>query len=271
MAEIVNPRRGWLQRFREAPLDSSVKTLAVAAGVCLVCSLFVTSATVVLRPRVLRNQQAERNQYIVAILAGVPGLAEAVGGLDAGNVEARIVDLEAGTYVESADPQTFDARKAAADPEQSIALPRERDLAGIGRRPNWAPVYIVREDGRPRLLILPLYGQGFASTLRGYLALDGDANTIRALAFYEHGETPGLGAQIESAQWKAQWQGKKVRDDSGTIRVQVAKGAARSEYEVDGISGATYTGAGVTNLLHFWLGPDGFGPFLRNVAKEGSS
>lgn len=270
MADRTTTQGGWLQRFHEAPLDSPTKTLAVAAAVCLVCSLFVTSATVLLRPRVLQNQQAERNQYIVDILAGVPGLQEAVGSLDVRNIEARIVDLNSGAFVQSADPQTYDARKAAADPERSVALPRERDLAGISRRPHWATVYIVREGGQPRLLILPVYGQGFASTLYGYLALDGDANTIRALSFYEHGETPGLGAQIETPAWQAQWRGKKVRDDSGTIRVQVAQGAGKSEYEVDGISGATYTGAGITGLLHFWLGPDGFGPFLRKVAEEGA-
>jgi len=268
MAEAVLTRRGWLQRFREAPLDSPAKTLAVAAGVCVVCSVVVSTATVLLRPRVLQNQQAERNAYIVAILKGVPGLADALGELDVSNIEARVVDLDTGEYAPSVDSRTYDMRKAAVDPAQSVVLPRERDLAGLTRRPRWATVYIVPDGGRPRLIILPVYGQGFASTLYGYLALDGDANTIRALSFYEHGETPGLGAQIESPAWQEQWQGKKVRDDTSTVRVHVAEGAAQSEYEVDAISGATYTGAGVTNLLHFWLGPDGFGPYLRRIARE---
>jgi Na+-transporting NADH:ubiquinone oxidoreductase subunit C len=265
--ETVGRQGGWVQRFRDAPLDGPLKTLLVAISVCLVCSLCVTTATIVLRPRVVQNQQAERNQHIVDILAGVPGF----GGLDVRSIEARVVELDSGAYAESIDAQTYDTQKAASDPDKSIALPRERDLAGIGRRPRWATVYVLRENGQPRLLILPVYGQGFASTLYGYLALDGDGNTIRALSFYEHGETPGLGAQIETSAWQAQWRGKKIRDDQGTIRVRVAKGAAESEYEVDGISGATYTGTGITNLLRFWLGPDGFGSFLQSLHRQGAS
>lgn len=271
MAEMAETPPSRWQRFRDAPLDSPVKTLAVAAGVCLACSLLVSTAAVMLRPRVLQNQRAERNAYIIEILKGVPGLAEAVGGLDVRNLEARVVELESGEYDEAMDPATYDPRKAAADAELSVTLPRERDLAGIGQRARWASVYIVRESGRPRLFILPVYGQGFVSTLHGYLALDGDGNTIRALSFYEHGETPGLGAEIEAPAWQARWQGKKVRDPGGTLRVQVAAGSAQTEYEVDGISGATYTGNGVTNLLRFWLGPDGFGPFLRHAVEEGAA
>jgi Na+-transporting NADH:ubiquinone oxidoreductase subunit C len=128
--------------------------------------------------------------------------------------------------------------------------------------------YAVRQEGDLRLLILPVSGEGYQSTLYGYLALDGDLNTIQALSFYEQGETPGLGAQVEDPAWQAQWKGKRVRDTGGTMRVRVAGGDAQTEFEVDGISGATYTSDGVTNLLRFWLGPDGFGPYLERIQRK---
>jgi len=258
----------WIRRFREASVDTPLKTLLVTGMVCIACSIVVSSAAVLLRPRQLAHQERERKEYILAILRDVPGVGELIGDADLGNVEARVVDLESGAYTESIDARTYDQRKAASDPAQSIALPPQRDSAGLGRRARWATVYLVREGGRVRLFILPVSGKGYLSTLYGYLALDGDTNTIRALSFYEHGETPGLGAQIQDPQWQAQWRGKKVRDESGTIRVRVASTEAQSEYEVDGISGATLTGAGVTKLVRFWLGADGFGPFLERISVQ---
>lgn len=261
-------RATWLRRFREASVDTPLKTLLVTAAVCIACSIVVSSAAILLRPRQLAHQERERKEYILAILRDVPGVAELIADADLGNVEARVVDLESGTYAESIDARTYDQRKAASDPVQSIGLPPQRDGAGLGRRARWATVYLVRQEGRVRLLILPVSGKGYLSTLYGYLALDGDTNTIRALSFYEQGETPGLGAQIQDPQWQAQWRGKKVRDENGEIRVRVASAEGQSEYEVDGISGATLTGTGVTKLVRFWLGADGFGPFLERISGQ---
>jgi Na+-transporting NADH:ubiquinone oxidoreductase subunit C len=260
---------GWLQRIREAPVDSPARTLAVAIAVCLTCSVVVSTAAVLLRPLQLANQAGERNQQIVAILEGLPGIGDLVGEIDVRNIEVQVIDLDTGEVDETIDPRTYDQRQAAADAEGSVELPDDRDIAGLGRRARWATVYTVREDGAVWLLILPVSGEGFQSTLYGYLALDGDLNTIQALSFYEHGETPGLGAEVEDPQWQAQWKGKKVRDPEGTLRVRVASGNAETQFEVDGISGATYTGDGVTKLLRFWLGPDGFGPYLEHFKREG--
>jgi len=245
--------------------------LLVAATVCLVCSLVVSAAAVLLRPRQLANQARERTQKVADILAGVPGMADLVGGMDVAGLDVRVVELSTGAYADAMDAGAYDQRTAAADPARSVALPAERDLAGLGRRARWATVYLARApDGSVGLVILPVHGQGFASMLYGYLALDGDGVTVRGLSFYEQGETPGLGAEVASPEWLAAWRGKRVRDASGRIVVRVATGAAVSEYEVDGIAGATWTGKGVTSLLRFWLGADGFGPFLERLAAEGA-
>jgi Na+-transporting NADH:ubiquinone oxidoreductase subunit C len=207
------------------------------------------------------------------MIATVPGLEDVVDALASDQLESRLVELATGAYIDDAADERFDPRKAARDPETSLALPRERDLAGIGRRANHATVFLVSEGDELRLLVLPVYGAGYISTLYGYLALDTDLNTIRGLSFYEHGETPGLGSEIENPRWREQWSGKWLRDPSGELRIEVAPGPAPSRdedarYQVDAISGATRTSRGVTNLLRFWLGPDGFGPYLQRLRSE---
>ena len=131
-----------------------------------------------------------------------------------------------------------------------------------------ATVFELREEGELRLVVLPVRGTGYQSTLKGYLALKADLNTVAALTFYEQDETPGLGARLQEDAWQARWPDKQMIDAEGIIRIEVVKGAGVGVHEVDGISGATRTSTGVTNLLHFWLGPDGYEPYLTRLRKE---
>jgi Na+-transporting NADH:ubiquinone oxidoreductase subunit C len=188
--------------------------------------------------------------------------------------EPRIVDLATGEYVEDVDPDTFDQRAAAKDPEQSIAIPAEQDIARIGRRPNYALVYLVNKDGRLDQIVLPFEGKGLWSTMYGYVALDADANTIRGVTFYEHGETAGLGGEVSNPLWQAKWHQKKTVDRDGKVLFAVIRGVVNpampgAEYQVDGLSGATLTCNGVTKLMHYWLGEQGFGPYLQKYRKGG--
>ena len=247
-----------------------LRTALVAGSVCLLCSLLVSTASVLLRPRQVANREREREQRVLDIVARQPGLEDLFAELGNASVEARVVELETGAYADWIDPASFDQRRAALDPLQSVALPPERDPAGIGRRARFATVYLVRSDQRVELVILPVHGQGYASRLYGYLALAPDGNTVRGLSFYEHGETPGLGSEIEDPEWLAQWVGKRVRDETGRIRIGVAAGGVDADsgdflFSVDGLTGATKTCTGVTTLLRFWLGADGFAPFLARI------
>ncbi len=109
--------------------------------------------------------------------------------------------------------------------------------------------------------------------MRGYLSVEGDGTTIRGLRFYEHAETPGLGDQIDKPDWRRLWIGKRIFGADGASRIEVVRGrvdtdSADAPYQVDGISGATLTGRGVTNLLRYWTGPHGFGPYLNNLQDE---
>lgn len=253
-----------------ASRDSVSNTLIVAIGVSLVCSIVVSAAAVLLKPLQERNQ-TEFRQKIVLEVAGIePGAAD-VATLFAG-IDARLVDLATGEYVDTIDVQAFDPIEASTDPGMSVAIPGELDVAGIRRRALYAPVYLVRDGDRLEQVILPVYGSGLWSTMYGYLSLEPDGETVRGLKFYDHAETPGLGDQVEKPDWLAQWPGKRLFDADGVPRIEVVRGkvlpGAPAIYQVDGLSGATLTGRGVTNLLRYWTGPHGFGPYLERLAAR---
>lgn len=237
--------RSWWRGFLALPNDAPAKTLGITLLVAVACSLVVSFTAVALKPRHEANRLADR-------VAHIGGIADLLGG---GLPDARFVDLATGAY-------------ADRDPGTRTAVPDERDLAGLGEREDVATVFELREGGTVTLVILPVRGTGYQSTLKAYLALKGDLNTVAALVFYEQEETPGLGSRIEESAWQALWQGKRLADDSGAIQIEVATSTATGVHQVDAISGATRTTTGVTRLLHFWLGPDGYGPYLQRLRSE---
>lgn len=253
----------------ERTADESVwEAIRIVLGVAVMCALLVSLTAVTLRPHYLANLEAERMGRLQAILGSLTDLTGDIGVQD---IETRVVELATGTYAATVDPMTYDARRAVNDPAASVAIPTDLDVAGIKRRAKHATVYLVRDgDGAIRILILPVWGSGYQSALRGFLALTGDATQVLALKFYAHGETPGMGARIQDAEWEALWPGKRLFDGSGALRIgvdrsKVTRGSADADYRVDGISGATRTSLGVDGLLRFWLGEFGFGPYLELV------
>lgn len=262
----------WWSRFRGLPNDSPLKAVIVTLAVALVGSILVAGSAVLLRPMQIANKEAERQKRLVEIIRQLPRDDERLAAADDIQVEARVVDLASGDYVASVEPRLYDQRRAAIDPERRIEIPPEADIAGLKRRAPYAVVYLLRQAGEVRLVILPVRGRGYGSMLYGYLGLAADANTVVGLNFYEHAETPGLGALVDSSSWKVQWHGKKVRDEGGVLRLGVGQGRIAPDspetlYQVDGLTGATWTSNGVTNLLHYWLGEHGFGSYLRKIQR----
>jgi Na+-transporting NADH:ubiquinone oxidoreductase subunit C len=251
--------------------DTPGRVLAVAALVCVVCAVLVSAAVVLLRPIQDRNALLQRQRNILEV-AGIyqPG-ASVQSQFD--RVEARLVELESGRYVEGSDAIRFDIAKAARDPRQSDAVPSGSDVARINRRPRAMPVFLVRGDAGLETVILPTHGYGLWSTMYAYVALDARGEHVKGITFYSHAETPGLGAEIENTRWRDSWVGKRLIDDSGQVRFDIAKGAPAAdvaEYHVDAISGATLTGNGVENMIHYWLGEAGYGPFLARLRSGGA-
>jgi Na+-transporting NADH:ubiquinone oxidoreductase subunit C len=247
--------------------DTTSKTLIVALALCIVCSLVVSSAAVLLKDMQVANKSLDMKRNVLAA-AGL--LQEGVSvEKQFEQVRARVVDLQTGKFTDAVDSANFDQRKSSKVPSMSINLTGDQDQAKISRRENYAKVYVIEKQGRLEKVILPIHGYGLWSTLYGFLALESDANTIVGLGFYEHTETPGLGGEVDNPKWKSLWVGKKVyRDDS--VAIKLLKGSVNpksrnANYEVDGLAGATLTSRGVTNLVHFWLGEMGFQPFLNNL------
>lgn len=261
-----------LRRFRDLPNDSPAKAVIVTLLVCICASILVASSAVLLRPQQVANKQLEQRRQIAEILQSAGAKGETWRAVNISDLDARVVELATGDYADQIDPATFDQRRMARDPARSIRIPPNEDLAQIKTRAKYAVVHLLLRDGRPQLIVLPIYGRGFGSTLYGYIGLTGDAKTVIGLAFYEHGETPGLGALIDDPAWRQLWFGKAVWDAGGEVALGVARGPVvpgtpEARYQVDGLTGATWTGKGVTNLLHYWLGTHGFGPYLRNIRR----
>ncbi len=266
MAETNSPAssKGFIRRFLDLPVDSPAKTIFVAVTLCLVASMAVSAIAVSLRPIQEINKLRDKQVNILQVAGVYQDGDDVTAAFSA--FEPKVLDLATGEFTDKFDPQTFDDRAAASDPATSVAL--SDDPAGIGRKGEYATVYLLRDDaGAIDKVILPIHGYGLWSTLYGFIALEANGEDIYGLQFYEHGETPGLGAEVDNPRWKALWQGKKLFDDDGQLAITVSKTAPAQgeDYHVDALSGATLTSNGVDNLVRFWMGEAGYGAFLDNL------
>ena len=259
--------------------DSMSNIIVVALLVCLACSVVVSSAAVFLKPQRLANKELDRNKNILEA-AGLYDKETATGSEDIngliGNFEIRMVDLEEKRLLSELevsdlglDVSSYDQRKASKDPATSKALTKEEDIASISRRARYSVIYLLKDDGDVSKVVVPVHGYGLWSTLYGYLAIDGDLQTVAGITFYEHGETAGLGGEVDNPRWKASWAGKSIYSD-GAVKLGVIKGSVNpsspnAAYQIDGLSGATLTSVGVDNLVKYWMGPQGFGPILKEL------
>lgn len=243
-------------------------TMLVVLAVCLVCSIIVAGAAVGLRPLQIANKALDKQQNILAV-AGLD-TEKSIKEIFNSNIETKLVDLATGEFVTDVDATHYDQRLASKDPEKSIKLTSDQNVAKIGRRANLATVYLVSDDeGQLQRIILPIHGAGLWSTMYAFVAIKTDGNTIISLTYYDQGETPGLGGEVENPRWRALFEGKELFDANGKPAIKVVKGQAKagSKHEIDGLSGATLTSVGVEHTFTFWLGELGFGPFLSNVRQ----
>lgn len=262
MADL-NPIAAW-RRFLAAPNDSRGKTIAVAFMVAAACAVAVSGITVILRPIQSANRAAEQEARLEALVAAIPGISDLLAA-SGGRLSTVVVDLPQGRAHPSITPDTLAA--ALQDDARWTALTPAQDTAGIGTRPDLTQIYLLREGDALSLVVLPLVGAGYNGPIEAMLALRGDLRTIAGLTITRQAETPGLGARIADPAWQAQFPGTRAVGEDGTLRFAVARGAATTEYEVDGITGATRTANAITRMIRFWLGPDGYGPLLAAMQR----
>ncbi len=254
----------------EHPLKPFYSVLVLAFA----CSALVALAAVGLQPYQEINRTIDQKKNIL-LAAGI--LRSDLPIMEQfAVIETRIVELSSGRFVErpSIDPETYNPQQAALSDETGRSLLRDEDPAGLRRVETHAPVYLVRDGDAVSQVVLPVRGKGLWSTLYAYVAVAADLNTINGISFYEHGETPGLGGEIENPRWLALWEGKRLYNPDGDFAFAVQKGGAQGDpdlqpYRVDGLSGATLTANGVDNLMQFWFGEHGFKPFFDRIREQG--
>lgn len=254
--------------------NSNVTTVVTALVLCLVCSIAVSSVAVGLKPKQTENATLDFNKNVL-IATGKFDPSKDTNSVVAerfNDFEVKMVNLETGQFATDdelqqagiGDVNGYSVAKAARTP--NLSTPLSDDIAGIGGKPKFSKVYIAKDaNGQIEQLVLPIHGAGLWGQIYGLLTLDKDFNTIKGVNFYEHKETPGLGSRIADEPWRAMWVDKKTHNENGDVIMGVAKAGTATPEQVDGISGATLTGRGVHNMVQYWLGKDGYQPFLENL------
>jgi Na+-transporting NADH:ubiquinone oxidoreductase subunit C len=261
--------------------DSLGYTLAVAVILCVVCSLAVSTAAVVLRPRQEANERLDQQKNILdASGLAIGEYGKIASQLDSeqiqelyGWISEKLVDLESGEYTEEIPMDQYNMIELASNSQTSVSIDVKSNIdPGEPSRPKIMKVYFVKRPGSDdvQTVVLPIYGKGLWGTLYGYLAVKRDLHTIQGITFYKHKETPGLGGEVDNPSWKAQWEGQQLFDEEGQPASLVYKGPAppSNPYAVDGLSGATITSRGVTKLVRYWVSDNAYGPFLEKLAVE---
>ncbi len=256
--------------------ESVLKSYYTVLILAFVCSALVAGTAVGLRPMQEANRLQDQRKNIL-YAAGLYQEDKSIEELFA-PIETRIVELATGRYVpaEQIDPGSYNQTKAALTTSDGRILKSNEDPAGLHRIEKYSPVYLVKIDGQLSQIVLPVRGKGLWSTMYAYVAIDKDLTTIRGVSFYEHGETPGLGGEIENRKWQDGWQGKKLYSPGGAMDLKVVKGKAdatgdQAQYQIDGLSGATLTADGVSKLMEFWFGDHGFKPYLSQLKNKDNS
>ena len=233
---------------------SNAYTFRFAAMVTIVCSVLLAGAATFLKPRQNENKTLDKKKNILISVGIQPAQGDnftrtEINDTYAKKIKEVVIDLK-GNVVEGKKPSDLDPRK-------------DTDML---------PVYENVEGDEISAYVLPVSGKGLWSTINGYLALASDGETVKGITFYSHGETPGLGGEIDKKWFTDNFIGKKITDEEGNIvSIDVVKGkvdpnSENAIHQVDGISGATLTARGIAVFLKADLHT--YEPFLKTIMKS---
>ena len=259
--------------------DSIRKTLGVAFAICLICSFVVSSTAVSLRDMQNENKANDKRMKILQA-AGIfdpsKDIKEQFSALEPKYIDFNTGKLLTGSSLDeflSEHKGDYDQIAATRNSKYSKPLSTSEDIAIIKNRENIGKFYLLRNDDYSiNKVILPVRGYGLWGTLFGYISIENDFNTVAGLEFYEHKETPGLGAEVDNPKWKALWPGKQLykNDDVAleVIKGKVPEGDLNIAYKVDGLSGATITSKGVSNMIKYWFSDSGYANLFSELDYE---
>ena len=223
---------------------SSVMVIAVAA--------ILSFAAITLQPYQKRNVEINKKQNILNSL-NIESTAKNAEELYSKYIIESFAVKSNGSIQEGIDAFTIDMKKELSKPLG------ERNL----------PIFIGSIDGESKQYIIPVFGKGLWGPIWGYISLREDLSTIFGANFGHKGETPGLGAEIDTKAFQAKFVNKEIFNESGDfVSVSILKGGTanpNSKYEVDGISGGTITSKGVDAMLRDCL--SSYELYFKNVKK----
>ena len=233
---------------------STAYTFMFALIVCVICSVSLSLVSEGLRERKQLNVELDIKKNILKAV----NLREPVDPKATSDVLVKI-------YNEKIEEIVVDANGNVVEGKSPLDISDGEDQY---------PLYVYKEGGSVVSYAFPIIGKGLWSTLYGYFAIEPDAKTVRGITFYKHGETPGLGAEIEKDWFLDNYKGKSIWDikASDLKPVAVVKGKAADQYKgeelehyVDGISGATITSKGVTEMIDREVRK--YEPFFSKIRK----
>jgi len=207
--------------------DSNAYIVFYSAVMVIIVAVLLAFTSLSLKERQDANVLNEKKDAIVASL-----------GLDKGSYDQYIE-----AYVVNAQGEKIETEVA---PLQMLF-----DLPASFAAGEY-PVFENKESGE---VVFPLTGKGLWDDIWGYVALEADMNTIKGAIFDHAGETPGLGAEIATAKFQAQFVGQTIYEGNQLVGIEVVKGGAQgAPHSVDTVTGGTKTSEGLENMIKDCIG-----------------
>ena len=236
-------------------MRSNLYTLGFTSIVTIILGFFLALAADGLSDLQETNVENDMKKNILVSLGFKPGgvtpwTSEEIQNLFQENIEAVVLDAS--------------GQRTEKDPKE---IDTEKDV-------EFLPIYLKKIGDNVEGYAIPIAGKGLWSTLFGYFAIESDGRTVKGITFYKHGETPGLGGEVDKAWFQQNFIGKRFVDENDQLLgIHVIKGKVQSDdleayHKVDGISGATMTGKGLQNFLKDDLAK--YEPFFKQVRGQQS-
>ncbi len=218
----------------------------------VVVAAILSVAAMTLQPMQKKNIEINKKQNILTSI-NIESTADNAEGLYSKYILENYAVNSKGEIKEGVDAFKIDMKKELAKPLE------ERSL----------PVFVSSLEDTKQYII-PVYGKGLWGPIWGYVSLEDDLSTIFGANFAHKGETPGLGAEIETSEFQKQFFGKQIFDDLGKfVSISILKGGTanpNSKYEVDGVSGGTITSNGVDDMLKDCL--SSYEPYFKTLKNN---
>jgi Na+-transporting NADH:ubiquinone oxidoreductase subunit C len=204
-----------------------------AVMVVAVATLLSLAATL-LQPRQQKNLEIEKKKSMLESI-GIPSTHETTESLYDKYINESFVLNSKGEVVPGVE-----AFNVVLNVEQKKPLEQQ-----------YLPVFNAVPDNGEKVIIIPVEGKGLWGPVYGYVSLKADMNTIFGVTFDHKGETPGLGAEINTTEFESMFIGKKLFEEGKFVSVGVLKGGAKPDdaHGVDAISGGTITSKGLEKML----------------------